>query len=280
MATVGHVSGGHFNPAVSFGMAIAGRLPWRDVLPYWLAQLIGAAVTSVIVWAIIPTTFPALLQVADRGAILGRSANGFGSHSPLATLTQGQSEFSLLSALLVEVIATAVFVGIFLAATGRRSERLSPAVVVGLGFGALTILAWPVTNAGLNPARSLASVLMAGEGSLWGQYWVFFVAPLVGGGLAALFWRAFAPVPVADDELEDETDEVDEPELEVVEPVEAPRPVDPTSLVPPVEPVATEPVTPEPVTPAEAVAPAEPAEPAEPGVEGTDAPKKPGEPQA
>lgn len=201
-AAVRGVSGGHLNPAVTFGLALAGRTSWRDVVPYWLAQLVGGTAAAAVVFSIIPETVLPFAQVTTKAELFQLTANGFGSHSPAATLTaaaaqQGGTpvEFSMWAAVLVEVIVTAVFVGIFLGATRKRTA-LSPApVVIGLTLTALIIVAWPVTNASLNPVRSFAVAVFAG-GWTWGQLWLFVVAPLVGGALAALFYRAFAPVLV------------------------------------------------------------------------------------
>ncbi|MFC8599601.1 MULTISPECIES: aquaporin [unclassified Isoptericola] len=197
IAAVGGVSGGHFNPAVTLGVTLAGRAAWRDLVWYWLAQLVGGVAAAAVLFSVIPSGYPALLGAADKAAVFAGTANGFGSHSPLATLTASSGnpvEFTQWSALLVEVVVTAVFVGIILAVTSKRSKSAFAPVVIGLALGALIIVAWPVTNASLNPARSFASAVFAG-GWTWGQLWLFVVGPLVGAALAALFTRAFQPVP-------------------------------------------------------------------------------------
>ncbi len=207
-AAVGHVSGGHFNPAVTLGMVLAGRTPWRDLLPYWAAQVVGAALCAVVLWSIIPGTLPQLLQLEDKAAMMQATANGYGDHSPLARLSQGGTEFTVWSALLVEILIAAIFVGVYLGTTSARARVPYPAAVVGLTLGALHLVAWPVTNTSLNPARSFASALFGG-GWTWGQLWLFLVAPLVGAALAALFYRAFSPLPVLpgeDEPVDVETD--------------------------------------------------------------------------
>ncbi|MFE5338435.1 aquaporin [Isoptericola sp. NPDC056573] len=219
IAAVGGVSGGHFNPAVTFGLTLAGRSAWRDLAPYWLAQLVGGTAAAAVMFSIIPDSFPALTGAADKAAVFQGTANGFGAHSPLAALTASAAqsggspaEFSMWAAILVEVVVTAVFVGVILGVTSKRSTVTFAPVVIGLTLGAMLVVAWPVTNASLNPARSFASAVFGG-GWTWGQLWVFVVAPLVGGALAALFYRAFAPVPAvvqvevgsaAGDDLDDE----------------------------------------------------------------------------
>jgi len=197
IAAVGGVSGGHFNPAVTLGLTLAGRATWRDLVPYWLAQLVGGTAAAAVMFSIIPSGYPSLVGAEDKAGVFAGTANGFGSHSPLAALTAqsgAPAEFSLWSALLVEVVVTAVFVGVILAVTSKRSTITFAPAVIGLALGALIIVAWPITNASLNPARSFASAVLAG-GWTWGQLWLFVVGPLLGAALAALFYRAFAPVP-------------------------------------------------------------------------------------
>jgi aquaporin Z len=196
IAAVGGVSGGHFNPAVTLGITLAGRTPWRDLVWYWVAQLVGGVAAAAVLFSLIPSGYAALVNAQDKAGVFAGTANGFGSHSPLSAVTGGQAEFSMWSALLVEVVVTAIFVGVILAVTSKRSTITFAPAVIGLALGALIIVAWPVTNASLNPARSFASAVFAG-GWTWGQLWLFVVGPLVGAALAALFYRAFAPVPVA-----------------------------------------------------------------------------------
>ena len=244
IAAVGHVSGGHFNPAVTFGLALAGQASWKNVLPYWVAQLVGATLSAVVLWAIIPSTFAGLLGLGTRGEVLARTANGWGAQSPLSSVTQGQAEFTLVAALLVEVVIAAVFVGVILGVTAKRARVPYPAVVIGLTLGALHIISWTVTNTSFNPARSFASVVFSGSGDAWKQLWLFVVAPLVGAALAALIFRAFAPVEVVSgaagiDRLEDTYDVVpaaadDEPEYtdELVIDDEPVEPTDPRGEAP------------------------------------------------
>jgi len=208
-AAVGHVSGGHFNPAVTLGAAIGGRTAWRDLLPYWIAQLVGGAVAAAVVFITIPKTLPALFQKADPRELFSGVANGFGTHSPLygtvQTATQGAqtSEFTLLTALLVEAVVTAVFVGVILGVTDRRSNKVQAPVAIGLVLSVLILVAMPVTNASLNPARSTAAAIFS-DSWAFQQLWVFWVAPLVGAALAGLVYRAFAAEPAEDNLLEED----------------------------------------------------------------------------
>ncbi|WP_264032077.1 MIP/aquaporin family protein [Cellulosimicrobium sp. SH8] len=200
-AAVGNVSGGHFNPAVTLGAAIGGRTAWRDVLPYWVAQLVGAILAGLVLLATVPSTLPQLLGQDGRGGVFVATANGYGSFSSLATASQGGTEFGLVQALLIETIVTAVFVGVILGVTDKRASVQYAPVVIGLTLTALIIVAAPITNASLNPARSMASAVFAGDGDLWKQQWVFWVAPLLGAAIAGLFYRAFAFAPKQDDLL-------------------------------------------------------------------------------
>jgi aquaporin Z len=216
IAAVGHVSGGHFNPAVTLGAAIGGRTAWADVLPYWLAQLVGGVIASAVLFATIPASALPVLQqsglIADatQQAFLSSTANGFGEHSPLATATNGAFSFSVWSALIIEIVAAAIFVGVILGVTDKRSNSKLAPVAIGLTLTVLLIVVAPFTNAGLNPARSFAAAVFAG-GWTWSQLWLFIVAPLAGAAIAALFYRAFAFAPVQDDLLaEDEVFVVDE----------------------------------------------------------------------
>lgn len=229
VAAFGHVSGGHFNPAVTLGAAIAGRTSWANVLPYWIGQIIGAVVAGLILLATAPYASEA--QVASGGlpekftqTLFQATANGFASHTPLATATQGALEISLLSALLIETVVTAIFVGVILAVTDRRAGGQIAPVAIGLTLGALILVAAPFTNASLNPARSFASALFGGAWT-WGQLWVFVVGPMVGAAIAALFYRVFTLTPAQDDLLgEDDVDELaEEIELPALrqEPIEA-----------------------------------------------------------
>ncbi|KQY24421.1 MIP family channel protein [Cellulomonas sp. Root485] len=203
---VGHVSGGHFNPAVTLGAAIGGRTAWKDVLPYWLAQLVGGILAAAILFITIPATLPGLLNQgaeASSKSFFSSVSNGYAEHSPLSVASQGQVEFSLVIALLVEIVVTAVFVGIILGATDRRSANVQAPFAIGLALAVLILVAIPVTNASLNPARSTASAIFSDSWAL-SQLWLFWVAPLVGAALAGLIYRAFAAEPAEDNLLEED----------------------------------------------------------------------------
>ncbi|MFI2755159.1 aquaporin [Cellulomonas sp. P22] len=219
---LGHVSGAHFNPAVTLGAAIAGRSPWRDVVPYWLAQLIGGAFAAAVLFVAL-ASFPAL-DGAEK-TFFSTTANGFGDHSPIGAVSgAGGSGFSLWGALIIEAVLTATFVGVVLGSTDRRSTKAHAPFSIGLVYTVLLLAAIPVTNGSLNPARSTAAAIFS-EGWAFGQLWLFWVAPLVGAAVAALVYRAFVPEPVEDNlQQEDDVEEVDViEEVDVVDGPEEPK---------------------------------------------------------
>jgi aquaporin Z len=222
IATVGHISGGHFNPAITFGAALGGRTPWRDLVPYWLAQLVGGTVAAAVLFVAIPHDLSTALGHKNVQQTFSNVANGYGAHSPLAIAvaqgTSGQShaQFPLVTALLVEVIVTAILVGVVLGVTDRRARRVQAPFAIGLALTALILVALPVTNASLNPARSTAAAIFSQSWALK-QLWLFWVAPLVGGAIAGLVYRAFAVAPVKDNLLEEDDLYVTDEEVVVVQ---------------------------------------------------------------
>ena len=183
IVAVGHISGGHFNPAVTLGYAVAGRMPWKDVLPYIVAQVIGGVLAMGLLWVVLSGSSP----VAEQSrALFSSVSNGFGEHSP--------STFPLTSVLLLEVILTAVFLGLILGATSSTANKALAPVAIGLTYAVIIQVALPIDGAGLNPARSTATVFFA-EGWAVGQLWLFWVAPLAGAVIAGLIYRSFEPAP-------------------------------------------------------------------------------------
>jgi aquaporin Z len=173
---VGHISGGHFNPAVTLGAAAAGRARWVDVLPYLVAQFIGGILaTSVLLW----------ISAASGGAFTADFAavsNGYEAYSP--------DGFGLAAVIITEIVVTALFLWIILAVTeaGSTTAGFAP-LAIGLALTLFHLIAIPIDNASLNPARSLATAINGGPGVL-GQVWVFFVAPIVGALLAGFTYKA------------------------------------------------------------------------------------------
>ncbi|PUB29904.1 aquaporin Z [Promicromonospora sp. AC04] len=220
-AAVGRVSGAHFNPAISLGSWLSGRISVSNMFSYWGAQLVGAILAAAVLFATVPQTLVTLLGVENTSDVFDNAVNGFSENSPLYLQTQGQAQFDWLPALLVEVIISAVLVGVYLGVNDPRSKVGYAPVAVGSAIAALTLVSWFVTNTGMNPARSTAAALFANN---WGgdgsgrQLWLFWLAPLVGAALAALFYRAFASVePEELEELDEDEDDDEDEDVEVVE---------------------------------------------------------------
>lgn len=213
---VGHISGAHFNSAISLGAAIAGRLAWRDLLPYWLSQVAGSVLAGAVLFLTVPEGVAELLRIeGGRRGVIGTAANGFDSHSPLAHLLannniQSDVTFSVAVALLVEVVLTGILVAVVLGATRRAASSTAAPYAIGLTLAVAVLVAVPITNASLNPARSTATAIFGPSWAL-GQLWLFWVAPLLGAAVAALLYRAFAPgaAELADESDDDEADEVE-----------------------------------------------------------------------
>ena len=169
---VGGISGGHFNPAVSLGLAIANRFAWKDVLPYWIAQIIGSIVAAAVLFAI---------ASGKAGFIAGGFAsNGFGELSP--------GGYSMQAALLIEVVLTAGFLVVILGATAKSAPAGFAPIAIGLALTLIHLISIPVTNTSVNPARSTGVALFAETPAL-SQLWLFWVAPLIGAAIGAVIWK-------------------------------------------------------------------------------------------
>jgi aquaporin Z len=170
--TVGRISGGHFNPAVSLGLAVAGRFDYKDVLPYWAAQVIGGALGAAVLFIIASGT-------------AGFAAGGFASNGYDALSPHG---YSLVSVLIIEVVLTAFFLLIILGSTSAKAPAGFAPLAIGLGLTLIHLISIPVSNTSVNPARSIAAAIFADNGAL-GQVWLFIVAPLAGAALGAIIWK-------------------------------------------------------------------------------------------
>ena len=175
MYALGAVSGGHFNPAITLGLATAGRFPTKEVIPYWLAQVVGAIGASAVLY-LIASGAPGFDVAAS-----GFASNGYGAHSP--------GHYGLWACVLSEVVMTFMFVVIVLGATDTIAYKSFAAIAVGLGLTLVHLVSIPVTNASVNPARSTGPALFEGGWALE-QLWLFWVAPLVGGVLAGIVYPA------------------------------------------------------------------------------------------
>ncbi len=169
---VGGISGGHFNPAVSVGMAVGGRMPAGDLVGYVVAQVIGAMVAAAVLY-LIASGKPGF----EAG---GFASNGYGDLSP--------GKYSLLSGLVIEVVMTAFFIFIILATTAPRAPAGFAPLAIGLTLTLIHLVAIPVTNTSVNPARSTGAALFAETGAI-GQLWLFWVAPIIGAAIGAAVWK-------------------------------------------------------------------------------------------
>lgn len=173
---VGHISGGHFNPAITLGMYTARRIPAADVTPYIIAQVLGAIAGASVLYII--ASGKAGFSLAD-----GFASNGYAAHSP--------GGYSLLACLVAEVILTFMFLMIFLGITDRRAPQGFAPLAIGLALTTIHLISIPVTNASVNPARSTGPALFVGGWAI-SQLWLFWVAPLIGAILAGLIYPALS----------------------------------------------------------------------------------------
>jgi aquaporin Z len=174
---VGHVSGGHFNPAVTVGLWAGGRFKAGEILPYWAAQVLGAVFGAFVL---------SLIATGRAGfdlAASGFAANGYGAHSP--------GGYSLGAGFVAEVALTFFFLVVILGATDRRAPAGFAPVAIGLALTLIHLVGIPVTNTSVNPARSTAPALFVGGWAL-AQLWLFWIAPIVGAGLAGAVHRWLA----------------------------------------------------------------------------------------
>lgn len=181
---VGHISGGHFNPAVSFGLWAGKRFPGSDLLPYIIAQVVGAIAAAGLLYLIASGAGPIDLTSSNPLA-----TNGFGAHSP--------GGFNLVSCLITEVLLTMMFLLIILGATDIRAPQGFGPIAIGFALTLIHLISIPVTNTSVNPARSTGPALivgLAGNMELFAQVWLFWVAPIVGAIAAGFIYNAlFTP---------------------------------------------------------------------------------------
>ncbi|MCB5205551.1 aquaporin Z [Neorhizobium sp. T786] len=168
---VGSISGGHFNPAVSLGLAVANRFDWKEVGPYWVAQVVGGGMGAVVLYAVAS-------GAADFTAD-GFASNGYGVNSP--------GGYDLISAFIAEVVLTAAFLVIIIGATSKAAPAGFAPLSIGMGLTLIHLISIPVTNTSVNPARSTAVAFFAENGA-FGQLWLFWVAPLIGATIGGLIW--------------------------------------------------------------------------------------------
>ncbi len=178
---IGHISGCHINPAVSFGLWAGGRFPSRDLLPYIAAQVLGGTIAGGLLYGI--ASGRAGFELAGSNPL---ATNGYGAHSP--------GGYGLASALLLEVILTFVFLIVILGSTDRRAPSGFAGLPIGLSLVLIHLISIPITNTSVNPARSTGVAVWIG-GDAIGQLWLFWVAPIVGALLAGWVYRNLLEEP-------------------------------------------------------------------------------------
>ena len=173
---LGHISGGHFNPAVSIGLWAGGRFPVNQLAPYIAAQVLGAVLAAAVLYVIAS-------GAAGFDVTKGFASNGYAEHSP--------GGYSLVSALVIEIVMTMFFLIIIMGATDERAPKGFAPIAIGLALTLIHLVSIPVTNTSVNPARSTGVALFVGDWAV-AQLWLFWVAPIVGGILGAVTYRFIA----------------------------------------------------------------------------------------
>lgn len=173
---VGHVSGCHLNPAVSVGLWMGKRFPASDLVPYIIAQLVGAIAGSGVLYVIASGK-------EGFSTAAGFASNGYGAHSP--------GGYSLLAAFVAELVLTFFFLMIILGSTDKRAPQGFAPIAIGLGLTLIHLIGIPITNLSVNPARSTGPALFVGGWAV-AQLWMFWVAPVIGAAIAGVGYGAFA----------------------------------------------------------------------------------------
>jgi aquaporin Z len=171
---VGHISGGHFNPAVTMGLFAGGRFPAKDVIPYVVAQVIGGIAAAAVLYLV------ASGKTGFDATTSGFASNGYGEHSP--------GGYSLQAAIVIELVLTAFFLIVIHGVTDKRAQAGFAPLAIGLALTLIHLISIPVTNTSVNPARSTAVAIFQGTWALQ-QLWVFWLVPLIGGVIGGLIYR-------------------------------------------------------------------------------------------
>ena len=171
---LGHISGAHFNPAVTFGLWAGGRFSGKDILPYVISQILGGILAAAVLYAI----------VVSSGMEIGSfAANGYGvDHSP--------GGYSMIAALISEFVMTFMFLIVILGATDKRAPKGFAGIAIGLTLTLIHLISIPVTNTSVNPARSISQAIFVGDWAL-SQLWLFIVVPVAGAIVAGLVYKFF-----------------------------------------------------------------------------------------
>ena len=172
---VGHISGGHFNPAVSIGLWAGGKFKVKDLIGYIIAQVIGAIAAASVLYVLISGK-------SDFTSVGGFAANGFDALSP--------DGYNMMSAFIVEFVLTAFFLLVILGSTNARAPKGFAPIAIGLALTLIHLISIPITNTSVNPARSLSQALFA-DGAYLSQVWLFWVAPILGAIVGGIIHKAF-----------------------------------------------------------------------------------------
>lgn len=175
---LGPISGGHFNPAITVGLWVGKRFAGKDVIPYVVAQCIGAIAAAAMLYVIVSGK-------AGFDGVGNFAANGYGEHSP--------GGYGLASAFVAELVLTFFFVVVVLGSTSKRAPAGFAGLAIGLCLTLIHLVSIPITNTSVNPARSLGPALFAQGGWALGQLWLFWLAPLLGGGIAGFVYSMLFP---------------------------------------------------------------------------------------
>jgi len=176
---VGHISGGHFNPAVSVGLAVAGRFSWSELIPYVIAQVVGAIAGAIVIY-LMGSGNP------DFSLANGFAANGYGEHSP--------GKYPMVSALIAEIVLTAFFLIVILGATNKLAPAGFAGIAIGLALTLIHLISIPIDNTSVNRARSTSQAIFVGGWAL-AQLWLFWVGPIIGGALGGIIYKALLTHP-------------------------------------------------------------------------------------
>lgn len=169
----GHISGGHFNSAVSVGLWVGGRFDAKDLVPYIISQVVGGTLAAFVLYMIVQGQ-------ANFTGVGNFATNGFGDLSP--------GKYSMLSALIIEIVLTAFFLIVIMGATDKRAPAGFAPIAIGLALTLIHLISIPVTNTSVNPARSTAVAFFAETAAL-SQVWLFWVAPIVGAVIGAIIYK-------------------------------------------------------------------------------------------
>lgn len=168
--SLGHISGAHLNPAVSIGLLVGGRFPARDLLPYIVAQVLGAIAAAGVLY---------LVATGNGSSIGDFAANGYGDHSP--------GKYNMTAAFITEFVMTFIFLLIILGATDDRAPKGFAGIAIGLALTLIHLISIPVTNTSVNPARSISQAIFVGDWAI-GQLWLFITAPIAGAVVAGIVY--------------------------------------------------------------------------------------------